>query len=473
VHEGMSVGDRYRLEHLLGQGGLGEVWEAADLTLERRVAIKFVTGVVQYPQAARRFEREARTLAALHHGGVVTVHDAGTIDHEGRPLPYLVMERLHGATWETAAAGSVVDTGARLADALAHVHDARILHRDVKLANIMICADGRVVLMDFGIARDDASTTRTLTAAGMGFGTPAYMAPEQIRGQGATPASDVYALGLVLVEKLTGHRLPAEQLTSQVAAAIPPHTRATLVRMTATRPEQRPTAAECAELLRTPAKSVRTADPTLDTTLQRLAPPAVLLALFALSLFLPAYPTWSVRQSLGEQGGGLGLGVFVGLATTLVMTAALTPDDRAAPRLTGYAGATLALGCLLWLGSTGPPFYHYNYASADMQIRFGMWFFYLTTALTIAVYVHREFRTRGTTAPTPERLVVPAMLLTLFAITLLQPAYLGYGDRHRSVARIVVGNGLTGIILLVGLATTLVATAILVRDSGMSTRLTG
>ncbi|MFI1584441.1 protein kinase [Embleya sp. NPDC020630] len=145
------------------------------------------------------------------------------------------MKKLHGATWETAPVDSILDTGARVADALAHVHEAWILHRDVKPANSMICADGRVVLMDFCNARNDASDTRTVTAPGMAFGTPAYMAPEQIQGQPASSAADLYALGLVLVEKLTGHRLPADQLTTQVRIAVPAHVRALLARMTAPR----------------------------------------------------------------------------------------------------------------------------------------------------------------------------------------------------------------------------------------------
>ncbi|MEV6749316.1 protein kinase [Streptomyces sp. NPDC051080] len=134
----MNVGGRYRVQQLVGKGGFGEVWDALDLTLKRRVAIKFATGVVQHPEAAKRFAREAQTLASLHHGSIVTVHDAGTTDHDGHSMPYLVMEMLNGVTWETARVDSVVETGTRLAEALAHVHEAEIVNRDVKPANIMI-----------------------------------------------------------------------------------------------------------------------------------------------------------------------------------------------------------------------------------------------------------------------------------------------------------------------------------------------
>lgn len=317
------VGGRYRVQRVLGNGGLGEVWEALDETLHRPVAIKFVTGVVQYPEAARRFAREARTLASLNHGSIVTVHDAGTLDHDGRPLPYLVMEKLNGLTWQTAQVAAVGETGARLADALAHVHAAKIVHRDIKPANIMICPDGRAVLMDFGIARDDNSLTRTLTNTGYGFGTPAYMAPEQLQGETATPASDVYALGLVLVEKLTGQPGPVAHQTDTGRAAIPGHLMPLLTRMTSPFPQDRPSAAECARQLRGPVPPpAPAAPPTL--VLRRRQPPKLLLpvasaAIFLVSAFLPAMggettrpwcrsspgsPAWPSRAITGTRGTG-------------------------------------------------------------------------------------------------------------------------------------------------------------------------
>ncbi|MFJ2091687.1 serine/threonine-protein kinase [Streptomyces sp. NPDC087901] len=471
------------MQHVLGRGGLGEVWNALDLTLNRRVAIKFVTGVMQYPEAARRFAREAQTLASLHHGSIVTVHDAGTIDHDGHPLPYLVMEELSGATWETAQVDSVIETGACLADALAHVHEARVVHRDVKPANIMICADGRVVLMDFGIARDDASLTRTVTATGRFFGTPAYMAPEQMQGYAATPASDVYALGLVLVEKLTGHRLAAAQLTVQAQAGVPGHLLSLLTRMTSPGHEQRPTAAECAELLRTPAEPVRPPqpvgppEPVRHDTLERFLPPATALALCGTSLFRPAYEyrsdTWTVLEALSN-GGPVGVGAFAGLATTLVLAAVLVPASGVRARVAGYAGAALAVGCLLWLGSSNPPYYDRDDEHQD-PIPDGMWHLYLATALTVAMYVYRDRHTRSRAAPQQERLVVPGMLLTLFAVTLFQPAYL---DSQKSggfwsVLEAVGNSGLAGVGVLVGLATTLAAMVVLVPASEVRLRAAG
>ncbi|MGP4109473.1 serine/threonine-protein kinase [Streptomyces sp. 4N509B] len=429
MHQGMAVGDRYRVERVLGRGGLGEVWEAEDRTLGRRVAVKFVTGVTEYPEAAERFAREARTLASLRHGGIVTVHDAGTVDHDGRPLPYLVMELLDGVTWEFAHVDSVEETGACLADVLAHVHAARIVHRDVKPANVMICADGRTVLMDFGIARDDASLTRNATTTGRFLGTPAYMAPEQLQGRAATPASDVYALGVVLVEKLTGHRLPAAQLLPEVRSSLREPLLSLLTRMTSAHPEQRPTAAECAALLRAPARptatrratptATRRATPTATRRVtptargrewRRLAPPAVLLLLYAITLFLPGYRadglTESVIRSFGRPianvlqrddvtpdrvwGALTSLGTAVGVATVLVALATLVPGSRPGARLTGYGGAVLAVLCLGWQATANPPYY----ITQDWTPTHGTWLFHLVTALATATYVHRDVRTR-------------------------------------------------------------------------------
>lgn len=436
----MVVGGRYQVQHVLGRGGLGEVWGALDHNLHRSVAIKFVTGVVQYPEAAKRFAREARTLASLNHGGIVTVHDASTIDHDGQPLPYLVMERLNGATWETAQVDSVIETGARLADALAHVHGANIVHRDVKPANIMICEDGRTVLMDFGIARDDNSLTRAATTTGRAFGTPAYMAPEQFQGSAATPASDVYALGLVLVEKLTGQCSPAAQLTDSARATIPGRLVQLLTRMTSHLPEDRPPAAECAQQLRAPVPTPTLAVPRTRTTVPErfgpgrtvarrqslragLAVPGALLALFIVSGFLRAY-SWDGSPDtgsvwVGPRDGAIGwlakacirpvtwgrsggpdylqmwggavtsLLIVLGLAVTLALTAGLMPGTTALLRRAGYAGAALASGCLIWQATNDAPWFSKQY---PMSPSAGMWFFYLTTALTIGAYIHRDIQ---------------------------------------------------------------------------------
>ncbi|MCZ7431015.1 protein kinase domain-containing protein [Streptomyces sp. WMMC1477] len=305
-----------------------------------------------------------------------------------------------------------------MADVLAHVHEARIVHRDVKPANIMVCPDGRAVLMDFGIARDDDSLTRTATATGRYFGTPAYMAPEQLQGRAATPASDVYALGIVLVEKLTGHRLPVAQLMPQVRSAIGEPLRSLLARMTSAQLEQRPSAAECAEQLRAPARPAtpRGTPMTRAEKRERLVPPAVLLVLYAIVLFLPGYgdADWSrpvirffaiqilepeeddvILWNDSAWGVVTTLGAFVGVAAVLAMTVALAPHARLPQRLAGYGAVLLTVFCLGWQATSSPP----HYDDITDQLFYGTWLFYLTTALAIATYVYRDRRTRR---PSPQ-----------------------------------------------------------------------
>ncbi len=199
------VASRYRLQSLLGRGGTAEVWRAEDEALGRDVALKLVT--VPTDDSAARAGEEARLLARLSHPGLVPVYDAGT-DERGRP--WVVMELVEGETLaDTLKRGPLTPSrtaaiGSSIARALAYVHGRGLLHRDVKPANILMGTDGRVRLTDFGIARlvDAARVTST----GMMVGTASYLAPEQVAGEPVGPPADVYALGLVLLESLTGQR---------------------------------------------------------------------------------------------------------------------------------------------------------------------------------------------------------------------------------------------------------------------------
>jgi len=195
---------RYRLIEPLGRGGMGEVWLAEDTQLPRRVAVKLLPGhLAGDPEAVQRLVREAEATARIDHPAVATIYEAG--QHEGRP--YLVMQRFDGETLaERLARGPLtiseaVSFATEVADALAEVHAMGIVHRDLKPSNIMLTAHGPRIL-DFGVARVQASPS--LTAAGSLVGTPAAMSPEQINGRPADNRTDLWSLGVLLYQALTG-----------------------------------------------------------------------------------------------------------------------------------------------------------------------------------------------------------------------------------------------------------------------------
>jgi non-specific serine/threonine protein kinase len=212
---GALIGSRYRLVERLGQGGMAEVYKAYQESLDRYLAIKFMHAfLAEDPQFQQRFQREARSVAALHHPNIVQVIDFDWAEGAA----YMVMEFIDGPTLEARLA-ELAERGERLpladsvritrdaALALSYAHARDIVHRDIKSANIMLERSGRVVLTDFGLAKL-LSATR-FTASGAIMGTPAYMAPEQALGQTGDKRVDIYALGVLLYELVTG-RLPFE-----------------------------------------------------------------------------------------------------------------------------------------------------------------------------------------------------------------------------------------------------------------------
>lgn len=249
------VADRYRLLSLLGRGGTAEVWKAEDEALARSVALKLVT--VQTDESSARAGEEARLLARLSHPYLVPVYDAGT-DEQGRP--WVVMELVEGETLaDTIGRGPIpsdrtATIGGHVAQALDYVHAQGLVHRDVKPGNVLIGDDGRVRLTDFGIARlvDAARVTST----GMMVGTASFLAPEQVAGEPVGPPADVYALGLVLLECLTGQReyagstvevaLARLQRSPDVPVTLPAGWPGLLRAMTAREPADRPTPAQVA-----------------------------------------------------------------------------------------------------------------------------------------------------------------------------------------------------------------------------------
>ncbi|MEV5830317.1 serine/threonine-protein kinase [Spirillospora sp. NPDC052242] len=205
---GTELDGRYRLEGVLGRGGMGEVWRAVDLRLRRPVAVKVLPAeLADVPGAMERFEREAEAAAALQHPGITVVFDVGRTGG----LAYLVMELLEGEDLRAVVrrhpsglpVAEAVGFGVQLADALAAAHARGIVHRDIKPANLFVLPGGRLKLCDFGIAGLADAATR-LTRDGGTVGTPLYMAPEQFSGGAADARSDLYALGCVLHELLTG-----------------------------------------------------------------------------------------------------------------------------------------------------------------------------------------------------------------------------------------------------------------------------
>jgi serine/threonine protein kinase len=261
---GDVVAGRYRLDALVGQGGMARVYRAHDTVLGRRVALKlFRSGSGEVTDGARA-ESETRLLASLNHPALVTLHDA-VLSEEGPN--FLVMEYVPGQTLrEQIVRGplperEVAAAAADLAEALHTVHDAGVVHRDIKPSNVLTWPstlpdrEFRVKLADFGIAYL-VDTTR-LTTPGLLVGTAAYLAPEQVRGEPITPAADIYALGLVLIEALTGRRAypqtsGAEAIVARLATSpeipstLSPPWRDLLTAMTATDPLARPLALQVA-----------------------------------------------------------------------------------------------------------------------------------------------------------------------------------------------------------------------------------
>lgn len=210
---------QYELTALIGEGGMGAVYRAQDLRLNRDVAVKILPlDTAQSKQLLQRFIREANTVAGLDHPNIINVYNVGV--EQG--VYYIVMRLIQGETL-----GSVIHRHrtlppertlrilAQLTDALTYAHQRRIVHRDIKPANIMLESNDRVTLMDFGIAK--APAAEKLTRVGQVIGTLEYMSPEQYAGEAIDPRTDIYALGIVLYQMLTGH-VP---LTAQMLLALP------------------------------------------------------------------------------------------------------------------------------------------------------------------------------------------------------------------------------------------------------------
>ena len=234
----------YRIQEKLGEGGMGEVYRATDTKLGRDIALKVLPQVfARDPERLERFQREARALAALDHSGIVTVYsveDATLADSGGETVHFLTMQLVEGQSLDQVIPEGgfplerFLEIAAALADALAAAHEKGIIHRDLKLANIMTTADGLVKVVDFGIAKalgalDTAAATITsprATAVGVVMGTPAFMSPEQIEGRHVHASTDIFSLGVVLYKLATGrgpfHGDSGPALMSSILRDAPP-----------------------------------------------------------------------------------------------------------------------------------------------------------------------------------------------------------------------------------------------------------
>jgi Tol biopolymer transport system component len=226
ISSGTRLGP-YELDSRIGAGGMGEVWRARDTRLDRRVAIKLLSiGFAADPHSKIRFEREARTISQLEHPNICRLYDVGEAPGDtDAPVPYLVTELLDGETLRAKlgypanghgllSVRKALDYAGQLADGLAAAHDRGIVHRDLKPENIFITRDGRVKVIDFGIAKPTAlapagmtaETAAANTSPGVVIGTVAYMSPEQIRAGDVDHRSDLFSLGVVLFEMVSGRR---------------------------------------------------------------------------------------------------------------------------------------------------------------------------------------------------------------------------------------------------------------------------
>ena len=231
----LAVGTKlgpYEIQSPLGAGGMGEVYRAKDTRLGREVALKILPGsFATEPDRLRRFEQEARAVAALNHPNILAIHDIG--QHDGSP--FLVSELLEGESLRavldrgTQPQRKTIEYGVQIAHGLAAAHEKGIVHRDLKPENIFVTKDGRIKILDFGLAKlaqkagaqpDELTLTSAHTAVGVVMGTASYMAPEQVRGEAADPRTDIFAFGAVLYEMLAGMRAFRRDTAAETMTAV-------------------------------------------------------------------------------------------------------------------------------------------------------------------------------------------------------------------------------------------------------------
>jgi hypothetical protein len=350
---GTLVNSRYRVVAVIGRGGLATVYQAEDESLGRAVALKVISGTLGDADDARRHEDEVRLIAGFDHPGLVTLFDFVAID--GGPRAMLVMQFVDGTNLASRIAKGALgpeltaDIGADVAAALAHIHSRGVMHRDVKPANILLPASGSgsgtqsALLADFGIARlvDDTGITST----GMIVGTASYLSPEQARGASLGPSTDIYSLGLVLLECLTATRAFPGSAVESVAArlssdpvipeSLDPAWAELLRSMLAREPADRPEAIEVERRVREIAGAA-SGGPTLlmpaagaaaAAATERLVPMAATerLASAAPAAARAPRPQRDPRRPFPLAGVLIGAGILVGAVLLFVLLLQLRP----------------------------------------------------------------------------------------------------------------------------------------------------
>jgi serine/threonine-protein kinase len=295
MEAGHVLGDRYQLAERLGTGGMAVVWAARDRVLGRTVAVKVLAARhLADPESRDRIRQEARAAATLSHPNIAQVYDYGESEVDGATAPYVVMELVRGGTLQQQITGGAMAPAeamricAQVAAALAAAHADGLVHRDIKPANVMITADGAKVV-DFGIAAAAGEPDAEV------FGTPAYLAPERLTSVTVEPASDVYALGMLLYQLLTGHSPWDIETTTQMLHAhiwvepaplppvdgVPDQVVALCNRCLRKNPAERPSARDTADLLNQAATATTPSPPPRRWT--RLVPAAAALSVLAVT----------------------------------------------------------------------------------------------------------------------------------------------------------------------------------------------
>ena len=225
----------YEVLSSLGSGGMGEVYRARDTRLNRDVAIKVLpASLTQDSSRLQRFELEARAASALNHPNILTVHDIGTASIESDRAPFMVSELLDGEDLRSKLADAAlsprttIEYAMQIASGLAAAHEKGVVHRDLKPENVFITRDGRVKVLDFGLAKvqtleplgGDAATRGPVTDVGVVMGTVGYMSPEQVRGLPADHRSDIFSFGALLYELASGRRAFACETSAETLTAI-------------------------------------------------------------------------------------------------------------------------------------------------------------------------------------------------------------------------------------------------------------